>query len=281
MTPGNLMPTPIVDKNGVASIRHKRQETAGGSLSAALPVPSLQSASAAANPVRDRLLDSLSSVCDDPEFRDDFPDFDVLAERLERYPEATVKAFDELIVAKGSEGDHYERLLASCLQNDLDGDTASYIGRIVDMYEVQGEWSDAYSADYSYVDALRTYRGLQSVKDECGFSFSDNLYDSERNREVFDALVTVSNGIHNEVISNDRITSDVIEWVSGKNAGGIPVDYNQGWYLRSRYILSRVAEHPEDAQRILNLFYDRGEVSDGVLEQVLDSEAPAMSDGYL
>lgn len=112
----------------------------------------------------------------------------MLAERLESYPEATVKAFDELIVAKGSEGDHYERLLASCLQNDLDGDTASYIGRIVDMYEVQGGggWSDAYAADYSCIDAMRTYRGLQSVKEECGFSFSDNLYDSHFINEVRD-----------------------------------------------------------------------------------------------
>ena len=281
MAPSNLIPTPIVDKNGVVSIRHKRPEGAGKSQSASLPAPALSPAKTFPTPARSRMAASLRSVCDDKDFHSDFPDYDLLMSRLEDYPESTVMAFDKLIARSGREGDHYERSLASCLQNDMDGNIASYVGHIIGYCEAQGDWADEYHADYSYVDAVRVYRGLKTVQEECGFEIAENLYDSEENLRRFHGLLEVSIAMYNDALTGDVEISDVVEWVSEKNAGGIPLDYDKGWYLKSRLTLSYVAERPEDAGMLVRWFYDRGVIKDEILKQMLESEAPALNDGLL
>lgn len=281
MSAGNLIPTPIVDKNGVASIRHKRPEGADKGAGAALPAPALSPGRANLTPARTRMVGSLKRVCDDKDFRSDFPDFDLLTSRLEAYPESTVTAFDDLVTRSGNEGDHYERALASCLQNDIDGDTASYYGYIIGHCEAQGDWAEEYHADYSYVDAARVYRGLAKAKSECGFELSPNLYDSKENLQRFHGLLEVSVAIYNDALTGDVDMLDVVEWVSGKNAGGIPLDYDQGWHVKSMLTLSHVAEHPESAGLFTRWFYERGVIEDEVLKQMLESEAPALNDGLL
>jgi hypothetical protein len=268
MTKNQLVPTTIVNKNGVTTTVHKRAE-ASGSTSAMIPSP-------AALPLNDVDLSkaeacvgaALITVQGYEDFDHDIGDFRVLERRLALWEPSVTRAYAKVINDHPNHG--YEELAASVLHNDHDPDEASYL-LIAAQEDNQPDtdWSRFEGGTYAYAQAKSTYRGIASLSEEYGFDLPELPFEAEDQKpvEIFKALALVTYAVY----------------YSNTQKGLVSITTNEGeaLTLNNNELIDLIIRRPEDANRISSIVVDRDNPDAALIEEMLDTEVPALRDGLI
>lgn len=265
MSNNPLVPTQIVNKNGVLTTVHKKVDLGSGVRAMQLPVPALK---LKADPeARVRIANALSRA----DGRHNYAQYGVsnmesLEYRLDKYTPEVIAAYDKAITEHPGEG--FEGLLVSALHKRVSPQKAGFLLFIAQHDDEQeSDWDPDEQYSYSYEHALEIYNGIKSLKGEFDFDTDDDVYgsDDEHSVNVISALIAVTNKVHNA------------------DDGGIVYvalpDY--GYTLNNDSLIQLIVRRPEDADRIAEIVIARKNPEAAVIEEVLDSEVPALSDGLI
>lgn len=270
MTKSQLVPTPIVNKNGVATTVHKRADATGDSLTL-LPAPVIAANSEEESlaRVQARVAAAIISVQDKEDLNHGIHDFDVLERRLYQWEPAVTRAYDKVLSEHVNVG--YEELLVSSLNNDNDSKTAEYILLLAQQDEMQdSNWSRLDGGTYLYGHAKEIYNGLRTLDGKYNFDIPESPYETndQHSIDIIKALTIVTNE----------------EYYSGTQKGLLDVTTPNGEGLIMLYsddLIKLIARRPEDARRIAEIFASRSSPDVELLERILDTESTALSDGII
>jgi hypothetical protein len=268
MTKNPLVPTTIVNKNGVTTTVHKRAE-ANGNASAMIPSP-------AALPLKDDELSkaeacvgaALITVQGYEDFHHDIGDFRVLERRLARWEPSVIRAYATMLDNHPNHG--YDELVASVLYNDHDPDEASYL--LITAQEDKrpdSDWSGFEGGTFTYGIAKSIYWGIASLSEEYGFDLPELPFEAEDQKpvEIFQALAIVTYAVYH---SNTQ-----------KGLVSVTTEDGEGMMLNNNELIDLIIKRPEDAQRISSIVVDRENPDAALIEEMLDTEVPALRDGII
>lgn len=269
MTKNPLLPTTIVNKNGVTTTVHKRVDTSGKTTPVTIPSP------AAKLPIAEGLADAeatvgaaLITVQSYEDFDHDIGDFRVLERLLARWEPSVTRAYAKVIDENPNHG--YDELVASVLHNNHNPSEASYL--LIAAQEdtkPDTDWSRFEGGTFAYALAKETYLGITSLSEEYGFELPELPFEAEDQKlvEIFKALAVVTYAVYH----------------SDTQKGLVSITMNEGEAvtLNNNELIELIISRPEDAHRISRIVVDRDNPDATLIEEMLDAEVPALRDGMI
>ena len=260
-----LVPTPIVNKNGVRTTVHKRAHEPNKQL-LNLPAPVVPFATAKEALVR--VKNAIDAVYSTEDFRGyGISEADVLKHRLQKYTPAVIMAYDKAIKEHRRQG--YEHLLISALHQRVPADKSGYLLFIAQHDKDQDTvWAYRTNGTYNHQYAEERYNGIKSLEGQFEFDIPYSVYETDdmRSLQIISALITATTKMYE---------ADDTKGISHISSPG------EGYTLNNDGLIELIVQRPEDAERIADIAIARDNPEASIIEEVLDAEQPALSDGLL
>lgn len=269
MNRSRLTPTNVVNKNGIMTTVHKRMDRGGAIVPTVLPAPATlhlneNSLVEAEATVGAALID----VQMDETLDHDIGDFRVLERRLAQWDPSVIHAYSKVLRECTDYG--YERFAASVLHNSHKSGEAAYLLLAVQEDEnPDSDWSALDAGTYTYDRAKMINVGIMLLGGELGIEFPENPFDTEDAEAVriYRALAAVTYAVYHSG--------------NGRSLSGISTVDGDGITLNNSGLIELIIRRPKDADRIGAIMNSRDNPESALIEEMLDAEASAMSDGIL
>lgn len=261
----NLTPVPRVDKTGKTVVRHMNLGSKGSDM-ATVPKPVAAPRSRRERSIQ-TLIKRVTALVGKETSWGVIPvnvltikDWD---ERIEKLGDETIAGFHEILNSSNRKG--IVEMLASALASY---DDAGYIGNLMvaTRYETDRSKDWASHESRALLRADRTYGGLDRYS-ELGF---------QSPRSVLDAAEPVKHQAM--ALLQTLAVADGLETISGS---GVIMSMSTGDIHLVLPLAKLVIDRYEDVDRICEIMQDRQTVEADLIESILDTAAPSLSEGVL
>lgn len=268
----NLVPTRIVNKNGVATTVYKRPEkpAAEGSV---IPVPS-SSITVLSSMTRGQLIEEVAGIVYDLNKDEDGNDDDIYWDsarsrhRIDTIEEALLDHDEETLrrlmdALNGKDYDSLSEMETLLSDGVFEGKNTRYINAIEQLYPLVGTGRGTSSLDV-LIDSLKYYPGLGDL-------------DVAKFPQIAAILNTVCIFEQNKP---PAWADETLLWYSGREQAG---DINYP-VLYSDELIELLSRRPHQAHRIVQFVLERGNPKPEditFIEEMLDSETPSIAEGAL
>jgi hypothetical protein len=272
MTSSNLVPTPIVNKNGVHTTVYKAAGGSNSSPAGNLPAPAIGGAVSVTTPPSAEIMSVLRVSFDDPWVTiPSVIDRNAVRRTLEGYPEDTQIYIREVQLLHPDDP-HFDRMLISMIHNRDSPETIEDVlyayTHIPDSWETftcETGWNDdRFDVDY---DLIRTVNGAKSYGFEvCAYGTEDKSlrhYDEQTRTQAL-ALIA----LYSEMSMNNELR------------GGLGGD-DTSYYITDKSTVQHIVQNPEMADDMLQEMLVHGRADWGLIESLKNAPSVPLRDGTL
>lgn len=267
MTHNPLVPTRIVNKNGVATTVHKKSDPGTGATAKALPLPILAPQTREEAETVARVMKAIDSVDSAGRYKEQEAfTYEFIEERLEAYSPDVIAAYDKAI--RNHPGEGFEDLLVSAINQHDSSDKAGFLLFIAKHCGTQDTtWDLDDDRSYNYEFALDLYGGIKSLSRRFRFDARNSTYkDAEdQSTKVISGLLKVTTRLFHD---------------SPEDLDYVPPP-GDGYELKDDSIVDLIMRRPEDAERIADILVARESRDVAFIEEMLATETPALIHGTL
>lgn len=265
MTNNPLVPTPIVNKNGVATTVYKRADTGQEFRAVPLPAPAVSTQDHDAASIR--VLSAITKTFESKRVTQyGVSNIESLEYRFAMYTPEVIDAYDKAITSNPGGG--FEDLLVSALHKRVKPAKAGFLLFIAQHDQQQDtDWSPDDQVSCNHERAEDRYNGIMSLDGQFDFEVPDDIYTTDDHRAVaiVSALITVTDKVYDE------------------NEWGVAYvsEPGSGYTLNNDSLIELIVRRPEDAERIAEIVVSRENPDAGIIEEILDAEVPPLSEGMI